>query len=205
MAAPAAAAAPVYIGGAALFAGAVYLATPQGQRAAESLGEAMGQGASNAWDNLASLFRADDQEKSETVPTTGTAKDTTTRECDGPHRGRFQAQGYNGRIDPSPLEISAPWARSCTPPLKPEGLHLLSNVLLMQVRMFNYASAGLRAPAFSRMSQHVRSAPAIGFVAGHRRGFGITPQGQVRPNTAAGPNAPRVDLEVITGRAFGAR
>ena len=205
MAGPAAAAAPAYVGGAALVAGAIYLATPQGRRNAQSLGEAMGQGASNAWDNVTGLFGSDDDTQAAPVPGTGAQTGTMTQPCDGPHRGRFQAQGYSRRVDPSPLEVSAPWTRNCIPPLKPEGFHLLSNVLLVQVRLFNYASAGLRGPAFARMSQHVRSAPAIGFVAGHRRGFGITPQGQVRPNTAAGPNAPRVDLEVITGRAFGVR
>lgn len=205
MAGPVAAAAPAYVGGAALLAGAIYLATPQGRRNSQSLGEAMGQGASNAWDNVTGLFGSDDDTRVAPVPGTGAQTDTMTQPCDGPHRGRFQAQGYNRRVDPSPLEVSAPWTRNCIPPLKPEGFHLLSNVLLVQVRMFNYASAGLRGPAFAQMSQHVRSAPAIGFVAGHRRGYGITPQGQVRPNTAAGPNAPRVDLEVITGRAFGVR
>ena len=201
MAAPAAAAAPVYVGGAALVAGAVWLMTPAGQRASESLAGAMADGASNAWDNVTSLFGSD--EETQTAPTTGTATDAQTRRCDGPHRGRFQAQGYRPSQEPRRVETSVPWNRPCVPPLNPEGRQMVSQ-LLVQTQAISYTGAGLRGPAFSRMSQHVVSALPSGFFAGHRAGWGITSAGRVVRNTQAGPDAPRVDLEVHTGRAFGA-
>lgn len=92
------------------------------------------------------------------------------------------------------------------PPLKAEGLTALSGDLLPRTRSINFASAGYRGPAFSKMSQHIQSAPPSGFLAGHRMGWGIHPAtGAAVPNLRAGPDAPRVDLEVHAGRAFGTR
>lgn len=198
MAAPAAApVAGAYIGLAALGAGIVYLATPQGQRTAQSLGEAMYDGGANAVDNIKSLFSAEEEEN--TVPTT--ASNTTTRDCDGPHGGRLQSQGYR-KPDPGPVELSRPWRRPCTPPLRAEGRFMVS-ALFNDTRDFSFMSAGLRARAFAAMSKHISSSPPIGFLAGHKKGWGIAPNGDLRPNLLAGPRAPRVDLEVHEGRAFG--
>ena len=212
MVAPAAAApaAGVYVAGAALLAGAAWLLTPAGQRASQSFGEAVVEGGSRAVDNvkevassISDAFSGDDAE-TQSRPATATDTNTTTQNCDGPHRGRLQVQGYNRRVDPGPVELSWPWERPCIPPLRPEGLAALSG-LLAQTQMFSYASAGLRGPAFAAMSKHISSAPPMGFLAGHRKGWGVTPNGRLRPNLSAGPNAPRVDLEVHVGRALGDR
>lgn len=206
MAAPAAAAAPVYVGGAALVAGAVWLMTPAGQRASQSLGEAMVQGGSQAVDNIRNLFADDIDTQAPAVPTTQEGSRTEERGCDGPHRGRLQVQGFRPPHDTVPIELSWPWSRPCIAPLKPEGLVALSGDLLPRTRAINFASAGYRGPAFSKMSQHIQSAPPAGFLAGHRMGWGIHPAtGRAVPNLRAGPNAPRVDLEVHAGRAFGVR
>jgi hypothetical protein len=200
MAAPAAVPAAVYVGGAALVAGAVWLMTPAGRQASQTLGEAMAQGAGNAVDNIRGLFGSE----TEAAPTAAT--ETDTRPCDGPHRGRLQVQGYNRRVDPGPIELSWPWSRPCIPPIRPEGLAALSADLLLRTRAISFASAGHRGPAFSRMSQHISNSPAIGFMAGHTIGWGIdAATGRAVINTRAGPNAPRVDLEVHAGRAFGVR
>lgn len=211
--APAAAAAPVagvYVAGAALLAGAAWLMTPAGQRASQSFGEAVIDGGAQAVDNVKSAasavvdaFSGDDAD-AQVAPVSTTTTDTTTRPCDGPHRGRLQVQGYSPRVDPGPIELSWSWARTCLPPLKPEGLAALP-FLLGKTTAINYASAGLRGPAFAAMSRHIVSAPPMGFLAGHRKGWGVTPNGRLRPNLSAGPNAPRVDLEVHAGRAFGVR
>lgn len=204
MAAPAAApVAGVYVAGAALLAGAAWLMTPAGQRASETLGEAIYEGGATAVDNITSLFEGEEQAPA--VPQTTTTTNTTTRPCDGPHRGRLQVQGYAPRHDPHPIELSWPWTRPCIPPFKPEGLAALSAVLLPGTAAISFSSAGRRGPAFAAMSQHIQNAPPIGFMAGHRKGFGITSTGALRPNLSAGPNAPRVDLEVHAGRAFGIR
>jgi hypothetical protein len=206
MAAPVAApAAGVYIAGAALLAGAAYLMTPAGQRTTASLGEAVADGAGSAIDSIVNLFSGKKtEEQSESVPVAGTT--TTTRPCDGPHGGRIQVQGYVPRIDPHPLELSWPWNRECVPPLRPEGLSAVSGVLLPQVAAISYESAGYRGQAFSKMSKHIRDSPSEGFLAGHRVGWGIHPATrQAVRNLRAGPDAPRVDLEVHRGRAFGVR
>ena len=208
MAGPAAAApvAGVYVAGAALLAGAAYFMTPAGQRASQSLGEAMVDGGSQAVHNIRNLFAADTDTRSPAVPVTAEGTRTEERRCDGPHRGRLQVQGFRPPHDVRPIELSWPWARTCTPPLKPEGLTALSADLLLSTRLINYASAGHRGPAFSKMSQHIQSAPPAGFLAGHRMGWGIhSATGSAVPNLRAGPNAPRVDLEVHAGRAFGVR
>ncbi len=213
MAAPAAAAAPaagVYIAGAALLAGAAWLMTPAGQRASQSFGEAVLEGGSQAVDDVRDMASAvveaisGEDAETDAPPISTTTTDTTTRPCDGPHRGRLQVQGYNSRVDPAPIELSWPWARPCIPPLNPEGRTAIST-LLIQTQAVSAASAGLRGPAFAAMSRHITSAPPMGFLAGHRRGWGVTPNGRLRPNLSAGPNAPRVDLEVHVGRAFGVR
>lgn len=203
MAAPAAAApaAGVYVAGAALVAGAAWLMTPQGQRASQTLGEAMYDGGAQAVNNIKDLFRGDEDEQS--TPTTTTTTNTTTRQCDGPHRGRLQSQGYR-RPDPGRVELSRPWNRPCLPPLRAEGRSMIS-ALLNDTKSFSFVSAGLRAGAFAAMSRHIGSAPPMGFMAGHRMGWGIAPNGALRPNLIAGPDAPRVDLEVHVGRAFGDR
>jgi hypothetical protein len=63
------------------------------------------------------------------------------------------------------------------------------------------AAAGLRGPAFSKMSQHISNAPPIGHVARHTIGWNHLGQRAY----GSGRNVPRVDLEVIQGRAFGDR
>lgn len=201
-----AAAVPVYVGGAALVAGAVWLMTPAGQRASQTLGEAMVAGGSQAVDNIRNLFADETESQAPAVPGTREGSRTEERRCDGPHRGRLQVQGYRPSVDPAPVELSWPWNRPCLPPLKPEGLMALSGDLLPRTRQISFASAGHRGPAFSKMSQHIRSAPATGFETGHRIGWGIHPDtGSAVPNLRAGPSAPRVDLEVHAGRAFGVR
>ncbi|NSX56064.1 hypothetical protein [Parasulfitobacter algicola] len=89
---PAAAVGGVYVGGAALLAGAVYLMTPAGQRASASLGEAIYDGGAAAVDNITDLLSSDDVE-TPAVPTTGatTTTDTTTceRGCDWRHFWHF--------------------------------------------------------------------------------------------------------------------
>lgn len=60
------------------------------------------------------------------------------------------------------------------------------------------------APAFSKMSKHIRDASGEGFSAGYRVGWGVHPATRrVVRNLTAGANAPRVDLELHRGRAFG--
>ena len=205
MAAPVAApAAGVYIAGAALLAGAAYLMTPAGQRTTASLGEAVADGAGSAIDSIVNLFSGKKtEEQSESVPVAGTT--TTTRPCDGPHRGRLQVQGYAPRIDPHPLELSWPWNRDCIPPLRPEGLSALSANLLPQTAAISYESAGYRGPAFSRMSQYIESSPPIGFTPMQSGGWSIDARGQAVRNFKRGVsrNAPRIDMEVHAGRAFG--
>lgn len=207
MAAPAAAAAPVagvYVAGAALLAGAAWLMTPAGQRASQTLGEAIYDGGAAAVDNVKDVANAvmdvftGDEEEVQTTPTTTTTTNTTTRECDGPHRGRFQVQGYASRVDPYPLELSWPWNRPCRPPLRPEGFVELS-ALMVATQVINWRSAGLRGPAFAKMSKHLASSPPPGFYARHVIGWNHLGQRAV----GSGRNVPRVDLEVIQGRAFG--
>ncbi len=206
MAAPAVAAAPVYVAGAALIAGAVWLMTPAGRRASETFGEAVYDGGAQAVDNIRDLFVSEEDTQAPAVPRAGTDTQTRERRCDGPHRGRLQVQGFRPPYDTVPVELSWPWERPCIPPLRIEGLSALSSILLPQTRALNYRSAGHRGPAFSKMSQHISSSPPMGFLAGHRMGWGIHhATGRAVPNLRAGPNAPRVDLEVHAGRAFGDR
>lgn len=192
----------VYVAGAGLVAGAVYLMTPAGQRMSESLGDAVIQGGSNAVDNIRNLISSDDDAAPTTAPTTATDTDTGTRRCDGPHGGRFQAQGYRSSAEPRPVELSQPWNFPCQAPLRAVGLGLIS-ALFAQTATYSYRGAGLRGGCFAKMSQHVTSAPPSGFLAGHRAGWGVTVTGAVVRSLSAGPNAPRVDLEVHRGRAFG--
>lgn len=196
MAAPALPVAGVYVAGAVLATVLVWYSTPAGRRTSETLGEAIYEGGAGAVQNIKDIFTSD-KEESQTTTT-----NTTTRGCDGPHRGRLQVQGYDRRTDPSSLELSWPWNRECTPPLRPEGLGAVSG-LLVQTRAISYRSVGRRGKAFSAMSKHIRKAPSLGFESGHRIGFGVTPDGDLRINQKAGRNAPRVDLEVHRGRAFG--
>lgn len=214
MAAPAAPVAGVYVAGAALLAGAAWLMTPAGQRASETLGEAIYDGGAQAVDNVKDaanavmdIFSGDD---AQSTPTSTTTTNTTTRGCDGPHRGRLQVQGFKPRVDPLPVELSWPWSRPCVPPLRPEGLSALSAVLLPQTMVISPRSAGYRGPAFSKMSQHIRNAAPLGFVAPHRFGWAINPatgiavpNQRIRAGHPSGP--PRVDIEVVLGRAFGDR
>lgn len=107
-------------------------------------------------------------------------------------------QGYDHRKDPLPIELSWPWERKCVPPLRAEGTAALSK-LFSDTQAISYKSASLRGPAFVKMEQHINKSPSLGFLARHvvgwnqlgRRAFG------------SGRNVPRVDLEVIKGRAFG--
>ena len=196
-----------YVAGAVLFAGAAWLMTPAGQRASETLGEAMAEAADNAVQNITDIFSSDDEE-TQTTPTTTTTTNTTTRGCDGPHRGRLQVQGYAPRVEPLPIELSWPWVRDCVPPLRPEGLAALSG-LFAQTQGINFKSAGYRGPAFSKMSQYIKKSPLIGFGA-HSKGWAIEPNTKkavpnlrVKGDPIYGP--PRVDLEIKVGRAFGDR
>lgn len=195
-----AAAAPVYVGGAALVAGALWLMTPAGQRASQSLGEAMVAGGSQAVDNIRNLFA--DETEAPAVPGTREGSRTEERRCDGPHRGRLQAQGYRPSQEPRRVETSEPWSEPCYAPLRAAGLVKVS-ALLLKTQAISYEGAGLRGPCFSRMSKHIKESPPGGFSAGYTIGWGMTASGQIRRNTAAGRDAPRVDLEVTAGRAFG--
>lgn len=194
----------VYIVGAALVGGAVYLMTPQGRRTSESLGEAIIDGGSAAVDNIADLFSSDEEESGQATTTTTTTSDVVER-CDGPHRGRLQVQGYDERIDPfdftSNRGPSWAWNEPCYPPLRSMGLAQLSTNLLVQTRNIRFEFAGLRAAAFTKMSQHITKAPPTGFYARHVIGWNHLGQRAL----GSGRNVPRVDLEVIQGRAFGDR
>jgi hypothetical protein len=78
--------------------------------------------------------------------------------------------------------------------------------LLPRTRAISFASAGHRGPAFSQMSLRISNSPATGFMAGRRIGRGIdAATRRAVINTRNGPDAPRVDLEVHAGRAFGVR
>lgn len=202
MAAPAADAAPVHVGGAALVAGAIWLMTPAGQRATQILGEAMVEGGSQAVDNIRNPFADETETQASAVPTPQDGTRTEERRCDGPHRGRFQAQGYRASQESRRVETSEAWSEPCHEPLRPVGLVKVS-ALLIKTQAISFQGTGLRGPCFSRMSQHVRSSPASGFGAVYTIGWGINEAGQVRRNTAAGRDAPRIDLEVTAGRAFG--
>ena len=70
MAGPAAAAVPVYVGGAAVFYGFMYAVSPEFRAAHESLGNAMAQGASDAYGQVEDLIFGDDEVT--TAPATGT-------------------------------------------------------------------------------------------------------------------------------------
>ncbi len=204
MVAQAAPVAGVYVAGAALLAGAAYLMTPAGQRTSESLGEAIYSGGENAVENIKSLFTPQTQSKAHVNTREAAADNTRQRNCDGPHRGRLQVQGYAKNIDPFSLELSQPWNRACNPPLKPEGFVMISTLLVM-TQAVRYQSAGYRAAAFVKMSEHIASAPPMGFLAGYSIGFGMLKKGKAVNNLKAGRNPARVDLEVKLGRAFGAR
>lgn len=207
MAAPAAAApvAGVYIAGAGLLAGAAYLLTPAGQRASASLGEAIYDGGAAAVDDIRDLFTSDEDEQAGAGATPTTTTSDVVERCDGPHRGRLQVQGYAPRVDPfdftSAQGPSWGWNEPCYPPLRAMGLAQLSTNLLVQTRNIRFESAGLRGPAFAKMSQHISNAPATGFYARHVIGWNHLGQRAV----GSGRNVPRVDLEVIQGRAFGDR
>lgn len=73
--------APAYIGGAAVVAGAIYLMTPEGQRTAQSLGEAMGQGAGNAVDNIKSLIWGEEESGTGAAAGTEAATASDTARC----------------------------------------------------------------------------------------------------------------------------
>lgn len=80
MAAPAAAAAPVYIGGVAVIYGFMYATNPEFRRAHNSLGEAMGQGLSDGYDTVEDLIFGSDDAQTSAPPTTAAdaATDTAT-------------------------------------------------------------------------------------------------------------------------------
>lgn len=199
-----AAPAAVYVAGAGLVAGAIWLMTPAGKRASETLGGAIYDGGAQAVDNIRDLITGDDDTSAPPATQTQTQTDTQTQErrCDGPHAGRFQAQGFRRSQEPRRVETSVPWNKPCNAPLRAEGRGMVS-LLLAQTSAISFQGAGLRGPAFSRMSQHLNAAPPSGFMAGHRAGWGITATGAVVRNTSAGRDAPRVDMEVHRGRAFG--
>lgn len=204
MAAPAAAPAAVYIGGAALVAGAAYLLTPPGRRTSETLGQAIYDGGADAVENIRSLFSSDEDEDAQATPTTTTRTNSTTKDCDGPHRGRIQVQGFDPRVDPRDFNTMIPpitfgWNEPCFPPTRAVGLAQLSTNLLVQTQNVRFESAGLRGPAFSKMSQHIKNAPPMGFYARHVTGWNHLG----RRALGSGRNVPRVDLEVTLGRAFG--
>lgn len=194
----------IYIIGGGIVGGAIWLMTPEGQRAGQSFSEAVVDGTSSAYDQVSSLFRSKDEENEDTraVPATNDA----VKRCDGIHRGRLQVQGYR-RPEPVDFDALVPmvswaWDRPC-PPLRAEGLAQLSSNLLIQTQNISQVGAGIRAGCFVKMSKHISSAPASGILAFHSVGWGVNPIGQVVKNNVAGPRAPRVDLEIHLGRAFG--
>lgn len=99
MAGPAAAAAPIYIGGVALGYGLMYAVSPEFRAAHESLGAAMAQGASDSYGQVKDLIFGDEEEiSSSTIGTsaqTGAATDTATGE------GRCPATPYWHFTDPA--------------------------------------------------------------------------------------------------------
>lgn len=203
MAGPAAPpAAAVFVGGAAVRAGWIWLRTPVGQRTAATLGGAMAAGATDAVGTIRDYF-SDDDTAAPAVPQTDTG--TQQRQCDGPHNGRLQVQGYRHRVDPFPIELSWPWNRPCTPPLRPEGLGALSGILLPETMAIRRESAFLRGPAFASMSRFISNSSPLGFTPADSGGWSITSTGTVVRNRSrgAGPNAPRVDIDIFAGRAFG--
>lgn len=194
----------VYIIGGGVVGEAIWLMTPEGQRAGQSFSEAVAGGTSSAYDQVSSLFRSKDEENEDTrtVPTTNDA----VKRCDGMHRGRLQVQGYR-RPEPVDFDALVPmvswaWDRPCPPP-RAEGLAQLSSNLLIQTQNISQVGAGIRAGCFVKMSKHIKSSPSIGFVAPHSIGWGVTPSGMTVRNRSAGQAGPRVDLEVHLGRAFG--
>lgn len=70
MAAPVAAGGALYVGGAALAYGLMYAVSPDFREAHENLGDAMAQGASDAYTQVEDLIFGDDE--TQTAPTTGT-------------------------------------------------------------------------------------------------------------------------------------
>ena len=86
------------------------------------------------------------------------------------------------------------------PPLKPEGLAAISK-LLADTSELSYRSAGLLGKAFSKASQYIAKAPATGYYAVQKIGWNHRGERAV----GSGRNVPRVDVEVIQGRAFGVR
>ena len=194
----------VYIAGAGLVAGAVYLMAPAGQRMSVSFGEAVVQGGSDAVDNIRNLISGEEETQAPAAPTTATQTGTETATCDGPHRGVFQAQGFRRSQEPRRVELSKGWFMPCQAPIRPVGNALIS-ALLADTAAHSFQGAGLRGPAFSRMSRHLASSSGLGFIAIHLAGWGITSSYRVVRNTRAGRDAPRVDLEVQAGRAFGIR
>lgn len=77
MAGPAVAAAPIYVGGAALGYGLMYAISPEFRAAHESLGEAMAQGASDSYGQIKDLIFGDDEAMP--APITGTNTQTGAR------------------------------------------------------------------------------------------------------------------------------
>lgn len=84
MAAPAAAPAALYVGGAALAYGFMYAVSPEFRATQESLGSAMAQGASDAYHQVESLILGDDDEVA--APTTGAESKATTDTASGEAR-----------------------------------------------------------------------------------------------------------------------
>lgn len=91
MAGPAAAAAPIYVGGSALGYGLIYAVSPEFRAAHKSLGDAMAQGASDSYRQIKDLIFGD--EEAAPAPTTEaktqTRADTATGEarCPAPPIG----------------------------------------------------------------------------------------------------------------------
>lgn len=155
-------------------------------------------------DGITSLFSGNDVDE-QAPPIAQTQTNTTTRACDGPHGGRLQVQGYRPRVDPHPIEISWPWNRPCIPPLRPEGLSVLSAVLLPATMAIKRSSAGHRGPAFAAMSRFISRSSPWGFTPADSDGWSINEVGRAVRNRTRGVsrNAPRVDMEIHRGRAFG--
>lgn len=151
---------------------------------------------------MLSKFGANDAANETSIAKT----DEEVKKCDGPHRGRFQAQGYAKNVDPpGGIELSKPWNRDCVAPLRTEGLTLIS-ALEAETAVLNFKSAGYRGKAFSKMSKYIKKSPPTGFTPLDSIGWGIDPStGKAVRNILAGAKAVRVDLEIKVGRAFGVK
>ena len=106
------AAGALYVGGAAFAAGAAYLlSTPEAQRAAGSIGQAMGDAASEAVGDIEDLIFGSDDAR--TAPTTGTEASTETatgeRTCPATPYWHYTDQAFQASILSQRAFTGTPW------------------------------------------------------------------------------------------------